>query len=132
MGGIARLCGLMPVRVHVHDAVVVTMHVHVQAIPPDARQHLQAEQNQHDADAALEPLRMRGRQRRAEREAHAADEQQRCRMSDAPRNAAPHRIEPAARPRGKRDHRSEVVGFQRVTNAKEQAEAQEGKHSTRW
>jgi hypothetical protein len=114
-------------QVQVADAVV-RMHVDVHAAPAQAPEHVGAERDQHAAGGDLEAARHPLRQRRAERDQGAAEQQQRPGVAAAPDRRHLHSLAPRARAAGQRGHRRDVVGLQRVPQPDQQAEEQDREH----
>jgi hypothetical protein len=109
-------------------AVFVCVGVDAQLAAHDPAQQVGAEQHQHHADADLEPLRDRGRDRHAQRDHRERRHEQRRGMTETPQRADPRRLPERllAIPAHDRADRDEVVGVERVAHSEPEAEAERG------
>ncbi len=124
--GIVRLVARVPVRVH--DSVIVSVDVDVQAIAPHTTQDVEAENHEHDPHTSLERARLRFPDRDAEQQPDAAGEEQRQGVPEPPRGAAENRRAPVLVPSREGRHRGDVICFECVPNAEKESEKQEGRH----
>ena len=120
------LVSAVQMRVDVGAAAVAVDVMMQGAARPERTQEVQAEADQHQSDAQLEPAGDPGRDLRVQSDHDGGGRQQGGRVAEAPQRPDERRAPEAPALADDRRHRGQMIDVERVAQAEDEAEAEDG------